>query len=78
MGCHVFSCRFLLLDTSVFSTPVRGWFKEARWVLRKIIPGVIKITPSGFGVRQLAFIKASYIEALYFDCRYYTSINITI
>ena len=30
-----------------------------------------KITPSGFGVRQLAFIKAFYIEAMHFDCHYY-------
>ena len=45
------------LNYVLYSTPVRGQFKEARWVLRKIIPGVIKNTPSGFGVRQLAFIK---------------------
>ena len=48
----------------IISTPVRGHrIKEARWVLKKILPGVIKITPSGFGVRQLAFIKAFFSNA---------------
>ena len=28
--------------------------------------------------RPLAFIKAFYIEAMYFDCHYYTSINMEI
>ena len=50
------------------STPVHGQIKEARWVLKKIIPGIIEITPSGFGVRQLAFIKTFYIEAMHFNC----------
>ena len=55
---------------------MREQIKEAHWVLKKIIPGVIKITPSGCGVRQLAFIKAFYIEAMYFD--YHNSIVLHI
>ena len=41
------------------SIPVHGWIKEARWVLWKIVSGVIK-APSGSGVRQLASVKATF------------------
>ena len=37
------------------STPVRRRIKESRWVLKKITPG-------GFGVRQLACIKVLYFK----------------
>ena len=41
----------------IFYIPVYGQIKEACWVIKKI-------SPSGFGVRQLAPFKAS-IEAIY-------------
>ena len=44
-------------------------------MLNKIIPGAIKITRSGFGVRQLAFIN---IEAIHFNCHHHMSTNAVI
>ena len=42
--------RHALCISKTLSTPVRRRIKESRWVLKKIIPGVIKTTPSGFGI----------------------------
>ena len=49
------------------STPVRGRIKEGRWVLKKIIPGVIKNNTQWFwcqtiSIHQSFFILKQYIS----------------
>ena len=64
------------------STPVCGRIKEGRWVLKKIIPGVIKNNTQWFwcqtiSIHQSFFILKQY-KAIHFDCHYYTSTKFNI
>ena len=55
-----------------------GSSKRPRVLLRKIILGVMKNNTQWFWCQTISIHQAFYIEAMYFDCHYYTSINIVI
>ena len=42
------------MDANGYSTPVHGRIKEARWVLKKILPGVIKNNTQWFWCQTIS------------------------
>ena len=55
-----------------------GRSKRARWVLKKIILGVIKNNTQWFWCQTISIHQSFYILAIHFDCHYYTSKNIVM